>query len=310
MSTQHDYLLTCSLLTSTDDLNRNIRCLVDTGALDDNYVSEEIGEALKKSGAIATQCVKQKICSCSSNLCFDCLGVVQFKIKFHNELKNRSETISLKASIMVSDFDLIIGRRDIFKYDLIRKTYKQLFADLLWPTEPNVSSDSSEQNETRVLQLMKAPFRNDFRRNSMTHSAVEGGDTTHGVILPNQYLSRWEDRDIPETSANPRSRSASVRLDETQHLPPKEVIDANLVPDGRIVRHRQELLSGSHDNFEDQDLEEEENEWDPVSGNVDPKTTYQVHGSPSLQAKLKSYYQSTTMCSATSCQVKLLDCNR
>ena len=211
---------------------------------------------------------------------------------------------------MTSDFDLIIGRRDIFKYDLIRKTYRQLFADLMWPTKPNVLSDSTEQHEARVLQLMTAPFRSDFRRDSTTHSAVEEGDTTHGVILPNQYLSQLENRDNPETSGNPRSRSASVRLDETQHLPPKEVIDANLVPDGRIVRHRQELLSGSHDNFEDQDLEEEENEWDPVSGNVDPKTTYQVHGSPSLQAKLKSYYQSTTMCSATSCQVKLLDCNR
>ena len=56
-------------------------------------------------------------------MCFDCLGVVQLEVKFHNELINDFETISLKATIMMSDFDLIIGRRDIFKYDLIRKVY-------------------------------------------------------------------------------------------------------------------------------------------------------------------------------------------
>jgi hypothetical protein len=278
--------------------------MVDTGALDDNYVSLRIGKLLKEKGAVASPCVTQQVCSCNKTVCFDCLGVVQLHITFLNELTNDFETIVLKATVMESDFDLIIGRRDIFKYDLIRKTYKQIFADLLRPSESKVSSDSFEQiKETRVTQLMNASFRSDGRlntthsvgqstthsadksRDSTTHSAVERGNATHSVIA-NNYVSQARDRDIPETSGNPRSRSASVRMDETQHLPP-EVIEANKVPDGRIVRHRSELLSGSHDYFEDPELEEEENEWDPMTGNVDPDKTYQVFGSPSLQAKFK-----------------------
>ena len=89
-------------------------------ALNDN-VSEEIGEDLEKSGVIATLCIKQKICSCDNNVYFDYLGVVQFTAAFHKELINSLENISLKAIVMTRDFDLII---DVYKYDLIRKTYK------------------------------------------------------------------------------------------------------------------------------------------------------------------------------------------
>ena len=285
LNTQHDYLLTCSLSIPSHDLNRKITCMIDTGALDDNYVSAEIGNFLKENGAIATKCVADKICSCSKSMCFDCLGVVQLEVKFHNELINDFETISLKATIMISDFDLIIGRRDIFKYDLIRKAYKQIFADLLRPSKSNAFSDSQEHQEARVNQLMNAPFRSDASRDSTTHSAVERGNTTHSVI-DKTYVSHLGDRDIPETSGSPRSRCALIRMDETQHLPP-EVIEANRVPDGRIVRHRSELISGSHEYFEDPELEDQENDWDPMTGNVDPKKTYQVYGPPSLQAKLR-----------------------
>ena len=263
--TKHDYLLTCFLSTPSLKIQRTINCLVDTGALDDNYVSEEIGDELKKSGALATQCERQKVCSCSSNVCFDCLGVVHFSATFKNEITNIYETIALKATIIDSDFDLIIGRRDIFKYDIIRKTYEQLFADLSGPPKPNASPVPIEDREARVNQLMNTPFRG----------------TAHSV-----NVSRQDDRDIPETSGSPRSRSASVREDETRHLP-QEVIEANKVPDERIVHHRSELLSGSHDCFEDQDLEDEENQWDPLTGNVDPLKTYQVHGPATLQVELR-----------------------
>ena len=119
--------------------------------------------------------------------------------------------------------------RHIIKYDLFRKTYKKLFADLLWPSESIVSSDSYEQiKETRVNQLMNASFGSDKSRDSTTHSAVERGNATHSVIAKT-YVSQLRGRDIPETSGSPRSRSASVRMDETQHLP-WEVIEANWVP--------------------------------------------------------------------------------
>ena len=101
-----------------------------------------------------------------------------------------------------------------------------MFADLLWPSESIVSSDSYEQiKETRVNQLMNASFGSDESRDRTTHSAVERGNATHSVIAKT-YVSQLRGRDIPETSGSPRSRSASVRMDATQHLP-WEVIEAN-----------------------------------------------------------------------------------
>ena len=157
----------------------------------------------------------------------------------------------------------------LFKYDFIRKAYKQIFADLLRPSKSNAFSDSQEQQEARVNQLMNAPFRSDASQDSTIHSAVERGNTAHSVIAKT-YVSQLRDRDIPETSGSPRSRCASIRMDDTQHVP-LEVIGAKRVPDGRIVRHRSELISGSHEYFEDPELEDQENDWDPMTGNVDPK---------------------------------------
>ena len=78
-------ILTCVLSTPTGTTKRNVSYLVDTGALDDIYVSEEIGNVLRKNGAMATKGDKQKIWSCSNNVCFDCFEVVQFTATFNIE---------------------------------------------------------------------------------------------------------------------------------------------------------------------------------------------------------------------------------
>jgi hypothetical protein len=55
----------------------------------------------------------------------------------------------------------------------------------------------------------------------------------------------------------------------------------------RKVRHRSELLTGSHDQFEDCDLEEEADDWDPIKGNDSSKKTFVICGPDELQAKVK-----------------------
>ena len=62
-------------------------------------------------------------------MCFACRGIVQIAFTFHNELTGCQETVDLEASIVDSDFDIIIGRVDIYRHDLIFKTYNQIFAD-------------------------------------------------------------------------------------------------------------------------------------------------------------------------------------
>ena len=124
-----DYLLTCTISSGTHLINRELECLVDTGALDRNYVSTEVGEMLIHLGAKKRDCDVPFICSCSSSVCFACRGIVQIAFTFHNELTGCQETVDLEASIVDSDFDIIIGRVDIYRHDLIFKTYNQIFAD-------------------------------------------------------------------------------------------------------------------------------------------------------------------------------------
>ena len=126
------FLITCSLFSSPSRvLDRNVAVLLDTGAIDRNYVSLVVGKELKKAGASVSPCDVNRICSCSSNMCFECKGIVSLYLKFFNELTNSFEKIFLTATVIESDFDVIVGRPDIGRNDLINKCYAQMFSDVL-----------------------------------------------------------------------------------------------------------------------------------------------------------------------------------
>jgi hypothetical protein len=73
---------------------------VDTGALDRSYVSKELGnELLAAKGASVRKCEKEKVCTCNSTICLDCLGVVTFTVHFHNDLTNKAESFHTDAWI-------------------------------------------------------------------------------------------------------------------------------------------------------------------------------------------------------------------
>ena len=290
------FLITCSLYsTPSRVLDRNVAVMLDTGAIDRSYVSIEVGKELKKAGSLVAPCDVDKICSCSRDNCFACLGKVPLHLKFFNELTNSFEMISLVATIIESDFDVIVGRPDIGRNDLINKCYKQMFSDVLSTSEPDVDRSSEEATAGRVGRLMTASTRTDayhskaFRRPAevLAMSGYQGC-----VPTTVQATSRQANKDIPETSGNPRSCSDKVLTYVTGLQPPRvrpgevEAVSANIVNDERHVRHRSELLSGSHDQFEDCDLEDEAEDWDPINGN-DSKKTYLICGPDELQAKLK-----------------------
>ena len=128
---EHSYLLTCSLSTTFSEIPDEFECLLDTGALDTNYVSRAVGDLIIKKGGTRKPCSVEKICSCSSKVCVPCLGVVHFDLTFFNDLTKKREKICLTATIIEMDFDIILGRRDIYKHKILFKTYNQMFADLI-----------------------------------------------------------------------------------------------------------------------------------------------------------------------------------
>ena len=107
-----------------------------------------------------------------------------------------------------------------------------------------------------------------------------------------QATSREANKDIPETSGNPRSCSDKALIHVNGLQPLRATLGevastTNIVNDDNKTRHRSDFLSGAHDQFESCDLEDEDDDWDPIKGNKTPEKTYLLSGPEELQAKTK-----------------------
>lgn len=104
--------------------------LVDTGAVDSDYVSKRLAERLVKDFGVHVHPDATAV-----NTPFDkldsvtCLGRVEFNIKIFNEITRQNEFIILDARIIESPLDIIIGRPSIKKNGLLRKCHDQILMD-------------------------------------------------------------------------------------------------------------------------------------------------------------------------------------
>ena len=106
-----------------------------------------------------------------------------------------------------------------------------------------------------------------------------------------QATSRQADKDIPETSGSPRSCSDEGKRDTSRSIP-RPISERNQAENEsthkkHATRHRSDFLSGTHDQFDDCDLEDEEDTWDPIKGNDSPDQTFVIRGPDALQTKIK-----------------------
>ena len=201
---KHDYLLTCNVSSSNSEIN-GVECLVDTGAVDRNYVSRELGEKIKGMGAQEHPCDIPAICGCNNSMCIPCQGIVDFDLKFLNELTMQTETISIRATIIDSSFDLIIGRKDIFRHDLMFKTYKQIFSDLgvstdAMPTGTSLNSLDAETDSypltygAHTVPVGKSLEPGTAHSTSARLLAMNRSEVKRQVVTKNQLLN-WEQED-------------------------------------------------------------------------------------------------------------------
>jgi hypothetical protein len=120
-----EYLFKCSLQNNNLPLHKglNIRALLDTGAIESNYISKEVETELIKDGAKRHKC-KKLVCS-GFKTCTSCLGSYNIFLKFFNEINKVDEIIPIECSVIDTDFDLIIGRKVIKEFSLINKLPSQ-----------------------------------------------------------------------------------------------------------------------------------------------------------------------------------------
>lgn len=118
-----DPLLLIKIQHSNETLTSH-RALIDTGALHNSYVSKATAEILAQHGAQAFP---------SRHKVFSALGHSQeTKRKFlvdivvNNELTGEDETLPIEVQELDIDYDMIVGRPTINKYNLLEKVRNHL----------------------------------------------------------------------------------------------------------------------------------------------------------------------------------------
>ena len=251
---RHSYLLTCriSLPNHTHVHDTELECLVDTGALDRNYVSREVAELLAQAGGKMKECDVEQICSCNQSVCMACLGIVSFDFTFYNELTKHNETLGLEATVIDMDFDVIIGRRDIYKHDVILKVYRQIFSDLSTSDDNALSLEERLRNTKRLLTITTHSERPNISRS---------GGGTHTSL-----------------QKNIKSQMTTI---------PKEIVYLNTSEVKRKITKKEQYLTGCTGVEGDEELfDDDDEDWNPFDKNK-PKGDCYVTGSPQLQREVR-----------------------
>ena len=108
-----------SIVTNNQHDIINIDVLLDTGALQGNYVSEEIARQLEALGANSCTCMKNVCTALKNGKCQISNKIYSFTLKFFNELTNEKININIKAVKLNMVHDLIIGIPTIREYDML-----------------------------------------------------------------------------------------------------------------------------------------------------------------------------------------------
>ena len=184
-------------------------------------------------------------------MCIPCLGVVYFDFSFLNELTKKQETISLEARMIDNDFDIILGRIDAIKYNLILKTYGQIFRDLL----PSQSDD--------------------------TPASVRALHVSRLLMIPSHGAS-----DTSERSEGSAHTPLVERIRNEMRLHP-EIERLNVTTTKREVLRKDQVLASSCGMEGDEELyEDDADDWDPFNKNQ-PQQGCKITGSAFVQDEVR-----------------------
>jgi hypothetical protein len=126
--------------------------LIDTGAVQSSYISLQLAQKLDKLNAMK-HVVNKRICTGLKHAkCTNSSIAYDIEFSFVNEHTKQEELIVIRAQVIDSRFDLIIGRPDIYAYDLCEK-FPSLFSKK-WTDGHNLLG-----NQANSQPIMKADNR-------------------------------------------------------------------------------------------------------------------------------------------------------
>ena len=113
------HLIPCTL-SSKQGNSINCYFLLDTGAMQDNFITEDMAEQLETLGIHSCVCNKI-VCSAFTGICRRSKGCIEFSLGFFNEITDSIENIFVSAVIADIVVDVIIGLPTIIYHNMLAK---------------------------------------------------------------------------------------------------------------------------------------------------------------------------------------------
>jgi hypothetical protein len=107
---------------------RRVRCLIDSGAIQGNYISRRVAKWLADNGKTSCSCNRTIFsafatdCGYKTDVCYD------HALTIFNPITKMEQTLDLNFAVIESNFDVIIGYNAIRRYDLTTN-YAYLFTE-------------------------------------------------------------------------------------------------------------------------------------------------------------------------------------
>ena len=145
-TSKDDYTIPATAITIKDDLP--IRFLLDIGALQGNYISKDLANALESRGVVRNKC-NHRVCSAMSGLCQHSDGLMKFYLQYTNVYANRLERMEITAKVLDIQFDLIIGLPTIKKHVLTTDKFAYLFTTGVIPIHADLRTPVKAEGPTQ-----------------------------------------------------------------------------------------------------------------------------------------------------------------
>ena len=143
-----DGIISCDNLHQNQGLN--IRFLLDTGALQANYISLDLANKLRERGCFY-QDVKHTVCSPIMKCkCIESRGLISFRLKYLCFAVGRYETIYIEARVLDIGCELILGLPTIKTNDLVTN-FAHLFSSADISHAINLANKHNTQDTTQSI---------------------------------------------------------------------------------------------------------------------------------------------------------------
>ena len=139
-----DGLLYCA---SNHIYQHKINFLLDTCALQGNYISVDLAIQLRKEGCFFAES-NHSVCSPVKDCkCFNSEGLLTFWLKYLNFATGVYENIEIEARVLDIEVDLIIGLPSIRKYNLVTN-FAHMFSEKGWSIDVAKEVNTQDGSQT------------------------------------------------------------------------------------------------------------------------------------------------------------------